>query len=55
MCDALHELFNKICIRLQAEKGPAPSPLGNFADIFSRVENFKQHQLRDVVLCAPGL
>ena len=34
--------------RLRAKKGPAPPPLGNFADISYLEENFKPHLLRDV-------
>ena len=42
--------------RLQAKKGPAPPPLGNFADISYLKENFKPHLLRDVcTLCSGAL
>ena len=37
-----------IVFRLRAKKGPAPPPLGNFADISYLKENFKPHLLRDV-------
>ena len=43
-------------IRLRAKKGPAPPPLGNFADISYLEENFKPHLLRDVcTLCSRAL
>ena len=43
-------------IRLRAKKGPAPPPLGNFADISYLEENFKPHLLRDVcTLCSGAL
>ena len=43
-------------IRLRAKKGPAPPPLGNFADIAYLEENFKIHLLRDVcTLCSGAL
>ena len=42
--------------RLQAKKGPAPPPLGNFEDISYLDENFKPHLLRDVcTLCSGAL
>ena len=42
--------------RLRAKKGPAPPPLGNFADISYLKENFKPHLLRDVcTLCSGAL
>ena len=42
--------------RLRAKKGPAPPPLGNFADISYLEENFKPHLLRDVcTLCSGAL
>ena len=42
--------------RLRAKKGPAPPPLGNFADISYLNENFKPHLLRDVcTLCSGAL
>ena len=42
--------------RLRAKKGPAPPPLGNFADISYLEENFKPHLLRDVCsLCSGAL
>ena len=42
--------------RLRAKKGPAPPPLGNFADIPYLEENFKPHLLRDVcTLCSGAL
>ena len=42
--------------RLRAKKGPAPPPLGNFADISYLEENFKLHLLRDVcTLCSGAL
>ena len=51
--------FLGVCIkwaRLRAKKGPAPPPLGNFADIFYLEENFKPHLLRDVyTLCSGAL
>ena len=41
---------------LPAQKGPAPPPLGNFADISYLEENFKPHLLRDVcTLCSGAL
>ena len=43
-------------LRLRAKKGPAPPPLGNFADISYLKENFKPHLLRDVcTLCSGAL
>ena len=43
-------------LRLRAKKGPAPPPLGNFADISYLEENFKPHLLRDVcTLCSGAL
>ena len=42
--------------RLRAKKGPAPPPLGNFADISYLEEKFKPHLLRDVcTLCSGAL
>ena len=42
--------------RLRAKKGPAPPPLGNFADISYLEKNFKPHLLRDVcTLCSGAL
>ena len=42
--------------RLRAKKGPAPPPLGNFADISYLEGNFKPHFLRDVcTLCSGAL
>ena len=42
--------------RLRAKKGPAPPPLGNFADISYLEENFKPNLLRDVCnLCSGAL
>ena len=49
---------NEVCYnsRLRAKKGPAPPPLGNFADISYLKENFKPHLLRDVcTLCSGAL
>ena len=40
--------------RLRAKKGPAPPPLGNFADISYLEENFKPHLLRDVCTLSSG-
>ena len=40
--------------RLRAKKGPAPPPLGNFADISYLEENFKPHLLRDVCTLYSG-
>ena len=49
-------VFNCCCVRLRAKKGPAPPPLGNFADISFLEENFKPHLLRDVcTLCSGAL
>ena len=49
--DQKHRYF-----RLRAKKGPAPPPLGNFADIAYLKENFKPHLLRDVcTLCSGAL
>ena len=45
-----------IYCRLRAKKGPAPPPLGNFADISYLEENVKPHLLRDVcTLCSGAL
>ena len=45
-----------VVFRLRAKKGPAPPPLGNFADISYLKENFKPHLLRDVcTLCSGAL
>ena len=41
--------------RLRAKKGPAPPPLGNFADISYLEENFKPHLLRDVCTLCCGV
>ena len=47
---------DEIINRLRAKKGPAPPPLGNFADISYLKENFKPHLLRDVcTLCSGAL
>ena len=49
-------LMSVIFTRLRAKKGPAPPPLGNFADISYLEENFKPHLLRDVcTLCSGAL
>ena len=51
-----YEISVRYCIRLRAKKGPAPPPLGNFADISYLEENFKPHLLRDVcTLCSGAL
>ena len=43
-------------IDFELKKGPAPPPLGNFADISYLKENFKPHLLRDVcTLCSGAL
>ena len=45
-----------VVYRLRAKKGPAPPPLGNFADISYLNENFKPHLLRHVcTLCSGAL
>ena len=50
----VHGIMNTF--RLRAKKGPAPPPLGNFADISYLEENFKPHLLRDVcTLCSGAL
>ena len=47
-------MFVCSCIRLRAKKGPAPPPLGNFADISYLEENFKPHLLRNVCTLCSG-
>ena len=43
-------------IDFELKKGPAPLPLGNFADISYLKENFKPHLLSDVcTLCSGAL
>ena len=57
-CWKSHALAHMVvwAIRLRAKKGPAPPPLGNFADISYLEENFKPHPLRDVcTLCSGAL
>ena len=50
------QFFSYFLHRLRAKKGPAPPPLGNFADISYLKENFKPHLLRDVcTLCSGAL
>ena len=39
----------------ELKKGPAPPPLGNFADISYLDENFKPHLLRDVCTLCSGV
>ena len=52
----LFQVENSRHSRLRANKGPAPPPLGNFADISYLEENFKPHLLRDVcTLCSGAL
>ena len=54
--DWLWYCFSCVLIWLRAKKGPAPPPLGNFADISYLKENFKPHLLRDVcTLCSGAL
>ena len=58
-CSIFYNIFKgiqNITYRLRAKKGPAPPPLGNFADISYLEENFKPHLLRDVcTLCSGAL
>ena len=54
----LHKLWQKYksaTSRLRAKKGPAPPPLGNFADISYLKENFKPHLLRDFCTLCSGV
>ena len=52
----VHGVSKSKLYRLRAKKGPAPPPLGNFADISYLEENFKPHLLRDVcTLCSGAL
>ena len=41
-------------IDFELKKGPAPPPLGNFADISYLEEKFKPHLLRDVCTLCSG-
>ena len=53
---AFHVGLHCLPNRLRAKKGPAPPPLGNFADISYLEGNFKPHLLRDVcTLCSGAL
>ena len=55
-CDHARQFDKNRGGRLRAKKGPAPPPLGNFADISYLEENFKPHLLRDVcTLCSGAL
>ena len=54
--DIFRCIFFLALYRLRAKIGPAPPPLGNFADISYLEENFKPHLLRDVcTLCSGAL